>query len=118
MAETEATFANSEKTTWWWRLWTIFNNLRNPDAKSGWLLSQCSPPTPVNIGIDSDATVIKGTAIIDHEKEKAKAKFYNEDGSMNLGRKVSKLHRDTPWKKAWSLIKDGDLWVGTVPKFR
>ena len=68
------------------------------------------PPPPVNIVIDSSATGSKGTSIIEHERKKEETTLFNEDGSMRLGGNYSPLHRDAPWKKAWSLAKDGDLW--------
>ena len=56
------------------------------------------------------ATVEKGNKIIEHELKRSDAKLFNDDGSMRLGGRTSPLHRDSPWKKAWNLIKDGDLW--------
>ena len=67
---------------------------------------------PVHIGTDSLALVKKGTAILEHQKNKNEAKLREQNGALILGGATSHLHRDSPWKQRWKLMKDGDLWQG------
>ena len=34
----------------------------------------------------------------------------NDNGALLLGGEVSPYHRESPWKRCWKLMKDGDLW--------
>ena len=69
-----------------------------------------APPTTVNIGVDSSATIAKGTALIEHQAKRLQHKLEGEDGTLELGGNYSPLHRESPWKRPWQLMKDGDLW--------
>ena len=68
------------------------------------------PTWAMNIGIDSDATITKGNTIIGHEKMRTQTERVDDDGALLLGGEVSPYHRQSPWKKCWGLMKDGDLW--------
>ena len=68
------------------------------------------PKVPTNVGIDSQATIVKGTTIIEHETKRRTTRTRNDDGALLLGGEVSPYHRESPWKRCWKLMKDGDLW--------
>jgi hypothetical protein len=65
---------------------------------------------PVHMGTDSLAFIKKGEKIIEHLRDQEEVKTKTEDGTMLLGGKTSRLHREMPWKGKWTSIKDGDLW--------
>ena len=65
---------------------------------------------PVRIGTDSLALVRKGTAYLEHMKARRATTLKGEDGTLILGGRTSRLHRRTPWRQRWELMKDGDLW--------
>ena len=56
------------------------------------------------------ATIEKGMKIIEHAAKKSKAKLRDEEGALLLGGENTPLHRESPWRKGWRLMKDGDLW--------
>ena len=64
----------------------------------------------VHIGTDSLALVKKGTAYLEHLKARRDTRLKESDGALILGGKTSHLHRGTPWRQKWKLMKDGDLW--------
>ena len=77
LTEQEEIYTRAEETDWGMRLWNTFNNLRNSSTRCelGASIVAMLPPVAVNIGIDSSATVGKGTEIIEHESKKRKQTF-------------------------------------------
>jgi len=65
---------------------------------------------PVHIGADSLALVKKGTVILEHQRQRNGAKLKEQNGALILGGTTSHLHRESPWKQRWKLMKDGDTW--------
>ena len=63
-----------------------------------------------NIGIDNATVVQKGNQIIHHLRRRAKESRQDPDGTKVLGGKTSHLHKESPFKQIWALMKDGDLW--------
>ena len=108
----EIDYMFSEETDFGVRGWNTFNNLKNSSTRTeiGASLLAMIPGKAANIGIDSLSTIIKGTAIIDHTRRRNEAKLRDEEGALLLGGEVTPLHRESPWKKCWQLMKDGDLW--------
>ena len=94
------------------KLWNVFNNLKNSFTRCeiGAAIVSMSPPVAVNIGIDSMAALKKGMAINEHQEKKEKQDLESSDGVLELGGNLSPLHRESPWKMGWQLMKDGDLW--------
>ena len=93
-------------------MWTASSNLVNSSTRCeiGTAMGAMLPPKEVNIGVVNLATVKKGTAIINHIKKQQDFQKKDEKGRLNLGGVSTPLHRDSPWKKRWELMKDGDLW--------
>ena len=112
LEENELTFMCSEQTDFGVRGWNAFNFLRNSSTRTeiGASLLARMPKKAVNIGIDSSSTIKKGEQIIEHETKTNKAKLRDEGGALLLGGENSPLHRESPWRKTWRLMKDGDLW--------
>ena len=93
-------------------MWCSFNTLINSSTicELGAAIISMLKGKALNVGIDNAAVVGIGTKIINHVKLKAEAKLRGEKGQLMLGGKISKLHRDTPFKKEWDHFKSGDLW--------
>ena len=64
----------------------------------------------VHIGTDSLALVRKGTDYLEHLKARRDTRLKENNGALILEGKTSHLHRCTPWRQKWKLMKDGDLW--------
>ena len=102
----------SEQTDFGVRAWNAFILLRNSSTRTeiGASLLAMMPKKAVNIGIDRSSTIKKGENIIGHATKKNKAKLRDEVGALLLGGENSPLHRGSPWRKTWRLMKEGDLW--------
>ena len=110
--EEEAKFLHHEGSREGMKMWCTFNDLQNSSTRCeiGGTLATMMRPVAVNIGVDNKATVDKGGAIIEHQKQRREHELKEKDGALKLGGFYSPLHRQSPWKKAWQLMKDGDLW--------
>ena len=112
LTDAETKFMQKEVTPSGMRMWNCFSNLMNSSTRCeiGAALIAMLPNKAVNIGSDSLATVRKGNATIEHQKQRSYTRLYDEEGRMMLGGKTSHLHRESPWKRTWQLSKDGDVW--------
>ena len=110
--EGEAKFLHHEGDSEGMKMWCAFNDLQNSSTRCeiGGTLATMMRPVAVNIGVDNKATVDKGGARIEHQKQRGEHELREKDGALKLGGFLSPLHRQSPWKKAWQLMKDGDLW--------
>ena len=94
--------------------WSIFNNLKNSSTRCeiGASMFGMLRPRATHLGVDNAATVGKGTGIIEHQRERNNTELKNERGGLKLGGKVSPLHRESPFRRKWHVMRDGDLWQG------
>ena len=53
----------------------------------------------------------KGHGIPSAHKARRSTTLKKDDGTLILGGETSHIHRNTPWKQKWKLMKDGDLWA-------
>ena len=53
---------------------------------------------------------LKGTQIINHLRRRATEMWHTVEGIKFLGGKKSSLHKQSPFKERWALMKNGDLW--------
>jgi len=92
-------------------LWCTFNSSLNSSTRCELAAAIVAllAPRPANIAIDNATVVRKGNEIIDHARRKEEEER-SRDSRMILGGSKSGLHRESPYKKKWSQIKDGDLW--------
>ena len=93
-------------------LWAVFNNLKNSSTRceiAGTLVGMI-PEGGTQMGVDHSAVVGKGTKIITHQRKRAEATLRNQDGGLILGGTSTPLHRESPFKRRWHTMKDGDLW--------
>ena len=67
-------------------------------------------PCPTHMGIDNIATVGKGNRVIEHLGKNEHTQFRTSKGGLKLGGKLSPLHRESPLKRKWHVMRDGDLW--------
>ena len=68
-------------------LWSVFNNLKNSSTRCevAATLVGMLPKGGVHLGVDNDATVGKGTKIIEHQRKRKQATLRNEKGELILG---------------------------------
>ena len=89
-------------------MWFPFNGRANSSTRceiAAAIVTTCSKQA-AHAGIDNLAVVKTGTRIIKHDEERAKAKLFDNEGAMNLGGHISELHRETPFRRPWDLLKD------------
>ena len=67
-------------------------------------------PDGLNIGIDNATVDEKGNAIIVHQRSQLQLDAEGHDGVRLIGGGRSRLHRSSPFKQRWALMRDGDLW--------
>ena len=87
--------------------WNVYNDLQNSSTRTeiGASLMAMQPKVAVNVGIDNEATVNIGNEIIQHQVERKDARLKMGSGGLRLGGTLSKLHRESPFKKIWGLMK-------------
>ena len=92
--------------------WCPFNSRLNSSTRTelGAAILTLLAPFAAHIGIDNSAVVQTGTKIIDHLRRRAKERWYDDKGIGILGGKASSLHKPTPFKERWAMMKNGDLW--------
>ena len=80
----EDKYMHHEVGRWGTKLWDVFNNLKNSSTRCeiGGAVAAMAPPTAVNIGIDSSATIAKGTAVIEHQAKRLQHNLEREDGTL------------------------------------
>ena len=93
-------------------LWYIFKNLKHSSTRCEIAATFLAtlPTWAVNMGVDNSATVGKWTKVIEHQRKRSSAKLRSSDGGLRLGGETTPLHRESPFKKRWFLMKDCDLW--------
>ena len=93
-------------------LWGVLNTLRGSSTRTelGGLIAGVLSDLPAHAGIDNLAVVKGAQKVITHMRKKSRAILRMADGALNLGGRLSPLHRDGPWYKPYTYIKDGDLW--------
>ena len=93
-------------------LWCAFNSRLNSSTRCELAAAIIAVlgPQPVNIGIDNATVVLKGNEIIQHERRREKEERICTKGRRMFGGTKSRLHRQTPYKQKWALMKDGDSW--------
>ena len=93
-------------------LWTPFNTRLNSSTRCelGAAILAFLAPFGINIGIDNATVVEKGNAIIQHLRRQADEECLDQRGGKLLGGSKSILHRKSPFKLRWALMRDGDSW--------
>lgn len=78
--------------------WNVYKDLQNSSIRTevGTSLMAMQPRTEINVGIGNATTVQIGNAIIKHQIQREEVKLCEEDGSLRLGGRISKLHRPSP----------------------
>ena len=89
--------------------WNAYNDIQNSSTRTEIeaSLMAMQPKVEVNIGIDNEATVNIGNTIIKHQILRHAAKLREEEGSLRLGGSISKLYRESPFKRICPLMKMG-----------
>ena len=92
--------------------WSPFNARLNSSTRCelGAAILALLSPYGLNIGIDNATVVEKGNAIIQHLRDQQTLARHNRNGSRIIGGRTSRLHRASPFKQRWALMRDGDLW--------
>ena len=92
--------------------WCPFNSRLNSSTRTelGAAILTLLAPVAVHIGIDNAAVVQTGRQIIDHLRRRAKEVWVDSRGIGILGGKASPLHKLSPFKARWAMMKNGDLW--------
>ena len=108
----EMMYLKCQQQTFGTAMWGTFTALRGSSTRCelATALIAMLRQRPVHIGTDSLALVRKGTAYLEHMKTRRTTTLKREDGTLILGGRTSHLHRPTPWRQRWKLMKDGDLW--------
>ena len=93
-------------------LWTPFSSRLNSSTRCelGAVILALLAPFAINIGVDNATVVDKGNAIIQHLRDQEDLQRHDEEGTMILGGNKSRLHRSSPFKQKWALMRGGDLW--------
>ena len=93
-------------------LWCPLNSRLNSSTRCelGAAIVTMLAPVAVNIRIDNATVVEKGNQIINHLKRRTSEMWHDDWGRKILGGRASCLHRPTPFKTRWAMMKDGDLW--------
>ena len=112
LEEQEARYMVSEQQQHGVAMWGVFAALRGSSTRCeiATAIIAILSERPVHVGTDSLALVKKGTVILEHQQQRNKTKLKEQDGTLILGGATSHLHRESPWKQRWQLMKDGDLW--------
>ena len=110
--EEEMQYAHCDNKDGGLMMWNVFNCVKNSSTRCEIAPAFLAmlPEWAANMGIDTSATVEKGQKVITHQREKGRAHLRNKDGGRIPGGKISSLHRGSPFKKRWHVMKDGDLW--------
>ena len=67
-------------------------------------------PGPCHIATDSQALHDRCSVYLQHFRKRRPEGLRTADGRLKAGGDISPLHRRYPHRRAWNLIKDGDLW--------
>ena len=112
LTATEKKFMRHRTDEQGYTAWNVYNDLQNSSTRTeiGAALMAMQPKTEINVGIDNKATVNIGNTIIKHQIRRQDAKLREENGGLRLGGSISTLHRESPFKRIWALMKNGDLW--------
>ena len=83
------------------KLWNIFNGLRGSSTRCeiGAALMAMQPLIATHIGIDNKAVVDRGTELIEHHTKRQEEILTNNNGSLKLGGRISKLQKEAPLKQ-------------------
>ena len=94
----------------------IMNTLRGSSTRTelAGLLGATISDEPVHAGIDNSAVVQGSQRVVEHLRAKAGTVLKLANGALKLGGRCSPLHRESPWRKPYAYLKDGDLWQGFV----
>ena len=92
-------------------MWNILIGLRNSSTrcKIGATIVAMLAPIATHMGIDNAATIGKRNQIVEHLIKKESTQLRNPRGGLKLGGKISPLHRETPFRRKWHVMRDGDL---------
>ena len=112
MEDHELQYLQSQEGNYGTIMWGTFTALRGSSTRCeiATALVAMLRRKAVHIATDSLAQVRKGNTYLEHLRARNDTKLKEDDGTMILGGRTSHLHRKTPWKQRWSLMKDGDLW--------
>ena len=93
-------------------LWCPFNSRLNSSTRTelGAAILTLLAPLTAHIGIDNAAVVQTGNQIINHLRRRTKERGFDDEGRGILGGRASSLHKSTPFKQRWAMMKNGDLW--------
>ena len=110
--DAERTLANAVQETHGMSMFNNMTNLSNSSTRCeiGGIITAAASDVAINAGSDSLSAVRKGNTIIQHLRGKERTELYNAQGGMILGGEEGEFHRPSPFKRAWGLMKDGDLW--------
>ena len=92
-------------------IWRPFNARLNSSTRCelGAAILALLSPYGLKIGIDNATVVDKGNAIIQHLRKQQTLPRHNRNGAMIIGGNTSRLHRPSPFKQRWALMRGGDL---------
>ena len=92
--------------------WCPFNSRLNSSTRTelGAAILTLLAPIAAHIGIDNAAVVKTGGQIIEHLRRRAKERWFDDEAKRKLGSRASSLHKPTPFKERWAMMKNGDLW--------